>query len=192
MTLKGHDFEKVEVTSSDQLWAWMEAQHGQGESIWLVTWKAAHRDKYVSRETVLDVLVAYGWVDGRRVKIDGDKTMQLLSPRKEQAYAKTYKLRAERLEKEGLMKAAGRASIAYSKSIGKWDAMADVDAFHEPDDLIAELTSRNAKDWWDAAAPSYRRNILRFIKTAKREETRAKRIALVADYSARKEKVPQY
>lgn len=192
MNIKGHDFERVEVASADELWAWMNTNHGQSASIWLVTWKATHRDKYVSRDTVLDVLIAYGWIDGRRARVDDDRTMQLLSPRKEQAWAKTYKERAARLEREGLMKRPGRAAIALSKRNGKWDAAADIDALVEPHDLVTALKRRRAKQWWDDSAPSYRRNILRFIASAKRDATRLKRIEIAVDHAARGEKVPQY
>jgi uncharacterized protein YdeI (YjbR/CyaY-like superfamily) len=141
---------------------------------------------------VLDVLIAYGWVDGRRMKLDDDRTMQLLAPRKEQTWAQTYKDRAERLEAEGLMKAPGRAAITRSRQSGKWNAMAKVDALEEPADLIQMLRSYHAKSWWDRAAPSYRRNILRWIAGAKKDATRAKRIKIACDHAARGEKVPQY
>lgn len=118
--------------------------------------------------------------------------MQLLSPRKEQSWAKSYKERAERLESEGKMQPAGRAAIAESKRNGKWDVMAAVDALEEPADLIETLQKHRAIAWWDASAPSYRRNILRFIAGAKRPETRLKRINIAAEHAARGEKVPQY
>lgn len=185
-------FEQVEVRSAEDLWRWMKENHAQDEAIWLITWKAAHRDRYVSRDTVLDVLIAYGWVDGRRMKLDEDRTMQLLAPRKEQAWAQTYKDRAERLEAEGLLQEPGRAAIMRSKTSGKWNAMAHVDALEEPDDLVQALHEYQAKSWWDSAAPSYRRNILRWIAGAKRDETRARRIATACDHAARGERVPQY
>ncbi|MEM8801404.1 MAG: YdeI/OmpD-associated family protein [Pseudomonadota bacterium] len=186
------DFERVEVTSAQAFWAWLDANHGREKSIWLVTWKASERDKYVSRDEVLDALIAYGWIDGRRMKLDDKRTMQLVSPRKEQAWAQTYKDRAARLEAVGRMHDAGRAAIRASKSSGKWNASADVDALIEPDDLKDGLRARRAKDWWDEAAPSYRRNILRWIASAKKAETRAKRIGIACDHAARGEKVPQY
>ncbi|MEL7278945.1 MAG: YdeI/OmpD-associated family protein [Pseudomonadota bacterium] len=185
-------FEHVEVQSAEDLWAWMAAHYAQEDAIWLVTWKAAHGDKYMSRETVLDVLIAYGWVDGRRMKLDDDRTMQLLAPRKEQAWAQTYKDRAARLEVEGLMQDPGRAAILRAKKSGKWNAMAKVDALQEPEDLVKALRQHHAKCWWDGAAPSYRRNILRWIASAKTDATRSKRIEIACDHAARGEKVPQY
>ena len=186
------DLQRVEITSASTLWDWLEINHGQEQSIWLVTWKASHRDKYVSRDEVLDALIAYGWIDGRRMKLDDQRTMQLLSPRKQQNWAQTYKTRAEKLEREGRMLEPGRQAIQVSKSLGKWSELEHVDALEEPEDLVTGLTNQNAKPWWDNAAPSYRRNILRFIASAKKPETRAKRIAIVSEHAARGEKVPNY
>ena len=81
-----------------------------------MTWKAQHRDRYVSREVVLDALVAHGWIDGRRLKLDDDRTMQLISPRKQQAWAQSYKTRAARLEDEGRMHPAGCAAVERGQS----------------------------------------------------------------------------
>ena len=186
------NIECVEFTSQDALWEWFEKNHTQQQSIWLVTWKAAHEDKYVSRDQVLDVLIAHGWIDGRRMKLDDDRTMQLVAPRQEQNWAKTYKDRAQKLETEGRMRDAGRKAIKRSKNLGKWDELAHVDALEEPDDLLAALDKKKARIWWDESAPSYRRNVLRFIATAKKQETRAKRVDIVSDYAARGEKVPQF
>ncbi len=188
-----HDkFEQVEVTSQDDLWTWLDQHHDSPESVWLVTWKAAHPDRYVSREAVLDGLVAYGWIDGRRLKLDDARTMQLISPRKQQAWAKTYKDRATRLKSEGRMHPAGLAAIAQAQQSGRWTESDPVDALLDPDDLVETLCTHGAAGWWQASAPSYRRNILRWIAAAKRPETRQARIAKVATLAAQGRKVPQY
>ncbi|MEE2974189.1 MAG: hypothetical protein VX831_02990, partial [Candidatus Thermoplasmatota archaeon] len=75
------ELERVEVSSPNQLWDWLHTEHSQHESVWLVTWKVANRDKYVSRDEVLDALIAFGWIDGRRMKLDEERTMQLIAPR---------------------------------------------------------------------------------------------------------------
>ncbi len=64
------DLERVEVTSVAALWSWLDAHHDQGDSVLLLTWKAKRRDRYVSREDVLDALLAHGWIDGRRYALD--------------------------------------------------------------------------------------------------------------------------
>lgn len=99
----------LEITSAEQLWSWLAENFGSQESIHLVTWKAAHPDKYVERKEVLDALVAHGWIDGRRFVVDGDRTAQLISPRRQKAWSKTYKDRAKRLQDEKRMHASGEA-----------------------------------------------------------------------------------
>ena len=186
------DRERVEISSSIQLWDWLLNAHTQHESVWLVTWKAANRDKYVSRDEVLDALIAFGWIDGRRMKLDEERTMQLIAPRQEQAWAKTYIQRAERLESEGRMQESGRAAIQQAKASGRYDSMAEVDDLIEPEALINALRAGKATTWWNSAAPSYRRNILRWIAKAKRDSTKEKRIANVVEHCIRGEKVPNY
>ena len=185
-------FERVEVQTEADLWAWLGDHHAQDASVWLVTWKAQARDRYVSREAVLDALIAHGWIDGRRLKLDADRTMQLISPRRQGAWAQSYKTRAARLEEEGRMHPAGRAAVARGQTSGLWHASDPVDALIDPDDLLAALERAGGSAWWQAAAPSYRRNILRWIAQARRPETRAHRLGIVASHAARGEKVPQY
>lgn len=185
-------FEQVEVDSSEALWAWLDAHHAQTESIWLVTFKKVVPERYLSRDAVLDALVAYGWTDGVRRKLDDERTMQLVGPRKEQVWAATYKARAARLEAEGRMQGPGRASIERAKAEGLWDVSDPVDALVVPEDLAAALASEPlAEAFFHDAAPSYRRNVLRWIAKAKRAPTREKRIATTVAASGRREKVPQ-
>lgn len=190
MTAK--DVEKVEIRSVGELWAWLETRHGQRESVWLVTWKAAMPEHYVSRDEVLDALLAYGWIDGRRMKLDDRRTMQLIAPRQQEVWARSYRDRFARLEQEGRVKPAGRAAFERGLNSGLFDALEAVDALEEPGDLVAGLAAAGGLAWWRDAAPSYRRNILRWIATAKRPETRAKRIGIVAGHAALARKVPNY
>ncbi len=185
-------FDRVEIAGTEELWAWLDAHHGQDESVWLVTFKAADRSRYVSREAVLDALIAYGWVDGRRMVLDQARTMQLISKRRTQDWAATYRARADRLIAEDRMQPPGLHAIEVAKRSGRWNAHPEVDALEVPEDLAAALTARpGASNWFAAAAPSYRRNVLRWIAKAKRPETRAKRLDAAAAASAKGEKLPQ-
>jgi uncharacterized protein YdeI (YjbR/CyaY-like superfamily) len=185
-------FERVEVASEQALWDWLGQHHARPDSVWLVTWKAAHPERYLSREAVLDALIAHGWIDGRRLKLDDARTMQLIAPRRQQAWAQSYKDRAARLEAEGRMHPAGRAAVAEGRQSGRWHDSDPIDALIDPEDLVQALDTRGATAWWRAAAPSYRRNVLRWIAGARREPTRHARIETVAAAAAKGEKVPQY
>ena len=183
------DLERVEVGSAEALWAWLEAHHTRAEGVLLVTWKKADPARYVGREAVLDALVAYGWIDGRRYVVDAARTGQLVTPRRVQHWAESYKARAERLMAEGRMQPAGAEAVAAGKASGLWDVMADVDALIVPEDLAAALGP--ARGDWDALAPSYRRNVLRWIKLAKTDPTRSKRVAQAAQATRAGERIAQ-
>ena len=185
-------FEKVEVRNTVQLREWLDANHGQEDSVWLVTYRKHVRGRYVSTSEVLDELLCFGWIDGVRRKLDADRTMQLIGPRRTQHWARSYKDRAARLIEEKRMHPAGLAAIETSKGNGLWSFIDDVDALIVPDDLRRALEARPvAADWFDATAPSYRRNVLRWIKLAKTAKTRTKRIIDTVNASAKGEKIPQ-
>lgn len=189
---KTENFEQVEVTSPQQLRQWLEENHTQPDSIWLVTYKKHVGEKYVSVQDILDEVLCFGWVDGIRRQLDDDRTMQMISPRKVQHWAKSYKDRAEKLIKLGKMHPAGLEAIAQSKRNGLWNFMDDVDALVMPEDLLTALDSHPpAKENFWNFAKSNRRNVLRWIKLAKTPETRAKRIEKAAMLAAQNKKVPQ-
>lgn len=179
--------EDIDISGPDALWTWLHENHKRPDSVRIVTWKAAHPDKYVSRDQILDALMAYGWIDGRRFTVDGDRTAQLISPRRTQAWSQTYKARVETLRKDGRMHPAGEAAIAEGKASGLWDFFDDVDKLIVPADLGAAIDINR----WDALPKAYRRNVLRWIKLAKTAPTRQKRIARIVDFTARGERIPQ-
>ena len=182
---KIEDLEKVEVISTQELRQWFEEHYAQEESIWLVTYKKVIPNKYVSVQQVLDEVLCFGWIDGRRMKLDDERTMQLLSPRKTQHWSKTYKDRVAQLEKAGRMHEAGLKAIEISKANGMWNFLNDVDALIKPDDLVEALEQHPpALENYEAFPESAKRDILRWIKVAKKAETRAKRILTTAQLAA--------
>ena len=189
--IKTENFNKVEVSSQEALRAWLLKNHAQTESVWLVTYKKSEPNKYVSRWQVLDELICFGWIDGIRRKLDDHRTMQLISQRKVEHWARTYKERAARLIAEGKMHTSGLKAIALSKSNGLWDFMDDVDNLIVPEDLSKELSKLNgAAAFFSSINPSSKRFVLRWVKLAKTEKTRKNRIKKLAQLSAKGEKLP--
>ena len=138
----------------------------------------------------MDELISFGWIDGIRRKLDEDRTMQLIAPRKTQHWAKTYKDRAKKLINAKKMTQAGLDSIERSKELGLWNFIDDVDALIKPDDLIKCLKEHHgAFEFFNTLSPSHMRFVLRWIKLAKTKETRQKRILETAILSAKGEKM---
>jgi uncharacterized protein YdeI (YjbR/CyaY-like superfamily) len=189
--VKTENFEQVVIESSAQLRDWLQKNHTQQESIWLVTYKKEQIEKYVSVQEVLDELLCYGWIDGVRRKLDEEKTMQLISPRKVQHWTKTYKDRFAKLEKDGRMTDAGRAAVLLSKKNGLWNFMNDVDALIKPQDFIKCLdANKPALQNFDAFGAASKRFMLRHIKIAKTTATRAKRITEISLLAKENKKLP--
>ncbi|MFM2267521.1 MAG: hypothetical protein RL757_962 [Bacteroidota bacterium] len=188
--VKTENFIQVEVDSATELRAWLQQNHTQTESIWLVTYKKEIKEKYVSTEEILDEILCFGWIDGVRRKLDEQKTMQLISPRQVQHWTKTYKDRFEKLEKEGRMTDAGRETMMLSKRNALWDFMDDVDALIKPEDLIKCMEENPpAMENFNAIGKSSQRFMLRYIKIAKTEATRTKRIVEISKLAQKGEKL---
>ena len=189
--IKTENFEQVVVENQAALREWLLEHHQQEASVWLVTYKKSEKEKYVSREEVLDELLCFGWIDGIRRKRDEKTSMQLIAPRKTQHWAKSYKERAAKLIENGKMHAAGQASIDRGKASGLWHFMDDVDALILPEDLKSALKALPpAATFFDSINPSSKRFVLRWIKLAKTEKTRKSRILKIAQLSAKGEKLP--
>ncbi len=188
--IQTENFEKLEVSSIGELNKWLHENHQQKESIWLVTYKKIVPEKYLSTSVVLDELLCYGWIDGIRRKLDDNRTMQLISPRRIEHWAKSYKDRAEKLIELGKMQVSGFQSIEISKQHGLWDFMDDVDKLIVPKDLQDALNKINgASDFFQGINDSSKRFVLRWIKLAKTDKTRASRIDQIANLSSKGEKL---
>ncbi len=181
-------FGSVEVDGPGALEAWLAANHARTDGILVVSWKKGD-PKHLPAAALLDALVAWGWIDGRRWVHPADpaRTVQLIAPRATQAWSATYKDRAARLEATGRMAPPGRAAVEAGRAGGLWDAYADVDALIVPDDLAAALGAGD----WDVLPAAYRRNLLRWVTLAKTPPTRARRIAEIAAATAEGRRIPQ-
>ncbi|WP_378173237.1 YdeI family protein [Aquimarina sp. SS2-1] len=189
--IKTENFDKIEITSQKDLRTWLMKNHAQHKSVWLVTYKKSEPDKYLSRWDVLDELICFGWIDGIRRKLDDQKTMQLISRRKIEHWAKTYKERAAKLIEKGKMHESGLKAIEVSKSNGLWNFMDDVDNLIIPKDLSKKLSKLDgAEDFFNSINPSSKRFVLRWIKLAKTEKTRKNRIKKITELSSEGKKLP--
>ena len=189
--IKTENFKQIEVTSSTELREWLLQNHAQKESIWLVTFKKEVPEKYTSVQEVLDQLLCFGWIDGIRRKCNDKRTMQLISPRKVEHWSQTYKVRFAKLEQQGLVHQSGKNAVIASKESGLWNFMDDVDNLIIPDDLQNALNeNQTANQFFNQLSPSNKRFVLRYLKLAKTDATRQKRIVQIVTLSAEGKKIP--
>jgi uncharacterized protein YdeI (YjbR/CyaY-like superfamily) len=179
-------YERVEIDSVAAWRDWLLANHQRSESIWLVSYKKAVPDRYVAYGDIVDEALCFGWIDSVPRKLDAERSMLLLSPRKAgSGWSAVNKAKITRLESEGRIHESGNAVIARAKADGSWSKLNAVDQLVEPEVLTAALnTQPDARRNFDAFSRSSRRGILEWITQAKRPETRAKRIEETARLAA--------
>ena len=171
-------YPRVEVTSRAEWRAWLAANHESSTGIWLVTHKKSEGERYGPYDAVAEEAIAFGWIDGSRRGIDERRTELLITPRRPKSgWSRVNKRRVEELEASGLMTDAGRAVIERAKGNGSWSALDDVENLVEPDDLRAALDGLPpAREHWNAFPRSAKRAILEWVGSAKRPETRERRV----------------
>lgn len=161
--------------------------------VWAVTTKKAFvsgSQAYVSAQDLNEECLCFGWIDSKPGRIDEQRSALLCTPRKPgSSWSRVNKERYERLAAAGQVAEAGRSAAEAAKADGGWDRLNNVDALVEPDDLVVALDADPAaRTYWDAFPASARRGILEWISNAKRESTRAQRIATTVDLASRNER----
>lgn len=157
---------------------WLEKNHTRKEGIWLISYKKATGKLRVDYAESVEEALCFGWIDSKGNKLDEERTMLWFAPRKlRTGWSKLNKDRVAKLLKAGLMAPAGLAKVKAAKKDGSWSALDAVEALEMPSDL-AEALSKNetARGYFEAFPKSAKRAILQWISSARRSETRAKRI----------------
>ena len=170
--------DQVEVRSRAELRDWLSRNHTQSASIWLVTFKK-HKDQYLDYGDMIEELLCWGWIDSRSRGVDADRTSCLISPRNpKSAWSAVNKAKVAAARASGAMTPAGEALISAAIANGMWEFLDDVERLERPGDLDAML-GKAGLAVWESWPRSVKRGSLEWIKTAKTEPTRARRIAEV-------------
>ena len=148
------------------------------DAVWLVFHKQASDGTSPSYEQAVEEALCFGWIDSTVNRLDERRSVQLFAPRRPRStWSASNKERVARLEREGLLAPAGIAAIERAKDSGSWSALDAVERLEESPDLAAALDADvSARENWNGFSPSSRKAILWWVVSAKRPETRAKRI----------------
>jgi uncharacterized protein YdeI (YjbR/CyaY-like superfamily) len=170
--------------------SWLEANHASARGVWLVTWRPRSGRVGLDYEAAIEEALCFGWVDSTSGRVDDERGRLYFAPRKPRSvWAASNKARIERLVREGRMAPAGLAAVERAKADGSWQILDAAERLEVPDDLAAALEGRPpAAANFAAFPPSARKMLLGWIAVARRPETRARRIAEVAEAAARNER----
>jgi uncharacterized protein YdeI (YjbR/CyaY-like superfamily) len=171
---------------------WLEKNHHGAEALWIGMYKKASGRGGITYEEALDEALCFGWIDGTRKGIDAVSFMQRFSPRKAKSYwSRVNTRRAKQLVADGRMTAAGLA--VFEKRDEKRTAAYSFERERcELDPAYEERLRENARAWSDfrGRPPWYRRAATFWVMSAKKPETREKRLAELIACSSRGRTVP--
>ena len=165
---------------------WLAQNHGDSPGVWLVSWKKATGKPFVPYTDTVDEALCFGWVDSRVNTLDDQQAMRLFTRRNPKSpWSRINKDKAVRLMKEGRMVEAGARVVAAAQSNGAWTVYDEIEDLVIPPDLASALGDNDvARASFENFPPSSRKNILWWIKSARKPETRAARIAKTAELAA--------
>jgi uncharacterized protein YdeI (YjbR/CyaY-like superfamily) len=179
------DASLLEPQDRAELRAWLEANHATSSGVRLAIGKKGNTVTALTYDEAVEEGLCFGWIDSTARRLDADRYTVLFTPRRRgSVWARSNKERVERLTAAGLMTPAGVAAVESAKADGSWDLLTDVDDLVVPPELAAALVSEGASARFDALPVSAKRIALYWIASAKRQETRARRIAETAAAAA--------
>ena len=171
---------------------WLARNHAKSSGVLLRFAKKASGVKSITYDQALDVALRYGWIDGQSKSDGAEYWLQKFTPRgKRSIWSKRNREKALALIESGQMRRAGLAEVERAKKDGRWEAAYDSPSRATvPNDLEAALTENvEARAFFNTLDSRNRYAILFRIHTAKKPETRAKRIREFVAMLARNEKL---
>lgn len=164
---------------------WLEKNHASASELWLGYRLKASGLPSVTWEEVVDECLSYGWIDGVRIRVDGGSAQRLTPRRAGSNWSARNVGRVEALRREGRMRPAGEA--AFEKRREDRTAPYSFDAGLELDADSRKTFEADDDAWafWEAQPKGYRRTVTHWVMSAKRPETRQRRLdQLIADSAA--------
>jgi uncharacterized protein YdeI (YjbR/CyaY-like superfamily) len=169
----------IEFASHPEWERWLARHHNSDSGIWIAIAKKGSAIASVRYPEVLEVAICFGWIDGRRERLDDERFLQMFTPRRPRSrWSRINREKAEELTAQGRMAQAGLAQIEDAKRDGRWeDAYEGQRNATVPQDLQRQLDARPAAAKFFATLSSQNRySIIYRVNDAKRPQTRERRI----------------
>jgi uncharacterized protein YdeI (YjbR/CyaY-like superfamily) len=175
--------------------AWLRQHHASQRELWVGYHRKATGKPSMTWEESVDEALCYGWIDGRRKRVDDERYMIRFTPRRPESIWSAVNIRrVAELEDQGRMRAAGRKAFAARR-----EDRSGIYSYERRDEAVFDATTerrfrakRRAWAAFEAMPRSYRQAVIRWVMTAKREETRERRLAKLIELSAAGERVPPF
>ncbi len=187
---KPTEFPTLSFESKKKFADWLTKEHDKSAGVWVKLAKKGTGIPSVTITEALDVVLCYGWIDGQRASFDEKYYLQKYTPRRPKSnWSQINVEKVERLIASGEMKPAGLKAVEAAKQDGRWDAAyASQKTMTVPADFQSALDkNKKAKAFFETLTGSRRYLFLFRIETAKKAETREKRIRQFVEMLERSE-----
>lgn len=158
---------------------WLAKHHATSTGVYIRVGKKGSGIRSITCPEALEVALCYGWIDAIRKSHDANTFLQRYCPRGPRSiWSEINKKKVQQLIKARLMLPAGLAAVERAKANGQWDkAYAPASSITVPPDLEAALKkNKKARDFFATLKGSNRYAFLHRLHTAKKAETRARRL----------------
>lgn len=158
---------------------WLAQNHAGSDGIWLVFYKKHTGAPALEYEEAVEEALCYGWIDSIIKKIDDEKYVRKMTPRKSDSrWSELNKKRALKLISADLMREAGMARIEDARASGLWDKPDRPQISLDVPEELRTALAKNVKagEFFNQLAPSYQKRFIGWIAVAKQQETRKRRV----------------
>jgi len=184
--------EERHMTSRHDWRAWLQENHDTKKEVWLTFYKKHTRKPNISYDEAVEEALCFGWIDSIIKKIDDEKFVRKFTPRKPGSkWSESNKKRASKMINEGKMTEAGMALISQAKERGIWQEKSQPERdFTIPRYVETALKSNEkALENFNKLAKSYKKQYIGWVDSAKKEETRKRRLAEVINLLERNKRL---
>jgi uncharacterized protein YdeI (YjbR/CyaY-like superfamily) len=176
----------IYFSSPQAFYDWLEEHHETAAEVYVGFFKQHTGKRAMSWSEAVDQALCFGWIDSRANSIDANRYMQRFTPRKPGSnWSNVNVEKVAKLKEAGLMRPAGLAAFERRS-----EDRTGVYSFERETELAPEYdaqlrANKAASDYFESRPPWYRRAAIHLVMSAKREETRLRRLEqLISDSAA--------
>jgi len=185
------DLPILTFTTTEDFTSWLAKHYKMSLGIWIRLFKIKSGVPTITYAEALDVALCYGWIDGQKKTYDSESWLQKFTPRRRKSiWSKRNREHIERLDKSGMMQAAGIEEVEAAKADGRWDqAYESSGNMTVPTDFLNELAKdKKAEAFFKTLKKTNIYSIVWRLQTAKKPETRNKRMKAILEMLKKGEK----
>jgi uncharacterized protein YdeI (YjbR/CyaY-like superfamily) len=185
------DLPILTFSSTEDFTSWMAKYHKESSGIWIRLFKIKSKVPTITYAEALDVALCYGWIDGQKKSYNTESWLQKFTPRRRKSiWSQRNREHVERLYKSGLMQPAGIEEVEAAKADGRWEqAYESAGNMTVPTDFLNELAKdKKAEAFFKTLNKTNLYSIVWRLQTAKKPETRNKRMKAILDMLKKEEK----